>query len=308
MLRVASDLSARARLVSALCPNYPTLLCDLPDAPCLFRVVGDLPDLRRTIAIVGTRRADDEALDFAYELGRRAALEGLVVVSGGAVGVDRAGHEGTIDGGGRTIAVLPTGLDEPYPAANRDLFARVIRSGCLLTEVDDGARAQAGRFLTRNRLVAALGRATVVVQAPARSGALSTASVALRLGRAVFAVPASPWDPRGSGNLRLLRQGARICARPADVLSETAPSGGGSAKDAPIKNEEPNDFSNLTQTEKTLLSILGGRARHPDDLCRRTGIPAFQVQQSILGLLVRGLIEERPGGRVQRCRADRKPY
>jgi DNA processing protein len=274
----------------------------------LFRIVGELPDLTRAVSIVGTRRADEEALDFAHDLGRHAALQGLVVVSGGAVGVDRAAHEGAIEGGGRTVIVLPTGLDAPYPASNRDLFARAIETGCLLTEVEDGAAAQPGRFLTRNRLVAALGQSTIVVQAPARSGALSTARIARELGRPVFSVPASPWDPRGSGNLRLLRGGAKVCARPADVLSESALPGGPAEPRHRRDDEEANDFSNLTQPEHTILRNLSGRARHPDELCQRTGIPAFQVQQSILQLLVRGLIEEKPGGRYQSCRASRKPY
>ncbi len=267
-----------------------------------------LPDFARAIAIVGTRRADDEALDFAYSLAREAALHGVVVVSGGAIGVDRAAHEGAIDGGGQTVVVLPTGLDAPYPKANHDLFARAIDAGCLLTEVEDGADAQRGRFIQRNRLIAALGRSTVVVQAPSRSGALSTAAAARRLGRPVFAVPASPWDPRGSGNLRLLLGGARICTRPGDVLSETALRGGHRVGSSPEENENPIDFSDLTQAEQTILESLGARARHTDDLCRRTGIPAFDVQRSILKLLVRGLVEERPGGRVQRCSGGGKPY
>ncbi|MBW1875069.1 MAG: DNA-processing protein DprA [Deltaproteobacteria bacterium] len=153
------------------------------------------------------------------------------------------------------------------------MFERAVEAGCLLTEVEDGAAAQPGRFLTRNRLIAALGRSTVVVQAPARSGALSTASVAKRLGRPVFAVPASPWDPRGSGNLRLLRQGARICTGPGDVLSETALKGGDLEAASPGKNENIHDFKDLTQSEQTILRSLGGRSRHAEDLCQRRPVP-----------------------------------
>jgi len=302
------DLPARARSLTFGEKDYPIGLRDLSDTPGEIRIVGELPDLRRAVSIVGTRRADDEALDFAYSLASAAVLNGFTVVSGGAVGVDRAAHEGAVDGGGRTLVVLPTGLDAPYPWANHDLFERVIDNGCLLTEVEDGADAQPGRFLTRNRLIAALGRSTIVVQAPSRSGALSTARFAKRLGRPVFAVPASPWDPRGSGNLSLLLKGARICVRPADVLSETALKGSGRRLDSPKKTEKTHDFSNLTQPEQTILQSLGGRARHPEDLCQRTGIPAFEVQQSILRLLVRGLIEEKPGGRYQRCRTGSQPY
>ena len=289
------------------CPDYPSGLCDLSDAPSEFRVVGELPDLARSIAIVGTRRADDEALDFAYTLGREAALCGSVVVSGGAIGVDRSAHEGAVDGGGQTLVVLPTGFDAPYPSVNHDLFARAIEAGCLLTEAEDGADPRPGRFLKRNRLIAALGRSTVVVQAPARSGALSTARFAERLGRQVFAVPASPWDPRGSGNLRLLRGGARICARPGDVLSESALGGGSPATPPTSETQNSIDFSNLTQAEQTILRSLEGRPRHAEDLCQRTGMPVFEVQRSILRLLVRGLVEEKPGGRYQTCRTGSKP-
>ncbi len=302
------DLAKRARVVTSVCSDYPAGLRDLSDAPAEFRVLGELPDLQRTVAIVGTRRADDEALDFAYTLARACVLNGVVIVSGGAIGVDRAAHEGAIDGGGRTVVVLPTGFDAPYPRANHDMFARAVEVGCLLTEADDGADARPGRFLKRNRLIAALGGSTIVVQAPARSGALSTARFAKRLGRQVFAVPASPWDPRGSGSLRLLSKGARICAGPGDVLSETALRGEGRAAPLLEKNENTHDFSNLTQSEQTILQSLAGRARHAEDLCQRTGIPAFEVQQSILQLLVRGLVEEKPGGRYQTCRRGRKPY
>ncbi|MGB5349817.1 MAG: DNA-processing protein DprA [Polyangiales bacterium] len=301
-------LSKRAWLLTSACPGFPGGLRALVDAPAELRVVGELPDLQRAISIVGTRRADDEALDFAYSLAREAVLHGFIVVSGGAIGVDRAAHEGAIDGGGRTVVVLPTGFDAPYPRANHDLFSRACGAGCLLTEVEDGADAQPGRFLRRNRLIAALGRSTIVVQAPSRSGALSTARFAQRLGRPVFAVPASPWDPRGSGNLSLLLKGARICARPADVLSETALTGSGRLPKSPKKTEKTHDLNNLSQPEQTILLSLGGRARHPEDLCQRTGIAAFEVQQSILRLLVRGLIEERPGGRYQRCRTGSQPY
>jgi len=302
------ELSARVRVLTTASDGYPSRLRDLEDAPTALRIAGELPRLHRAVSIVGTRRADDEALDFAYALGREAALRGVVVVSGGAIGVDRAAHEGAIDGGGRTLIVLPTGLDEPYPLANHDLFKRAIEAGCLLTEAEDGASPQPGRFLRRNRLIAALGHSTVVVQAPARSGALSTARIAQRLGRTVFAVPASPWDSRGSGNLQLLSKGARICVRPGDVLSEAAPERDRQEAGPRAEKEKSHDFNTLTQAEQTILSSCGGRARHAEDLCQRTGIPAFEVQRSILRLLIRGLIEEKPGGRYQSCRRGSKPY
>ncbi|MGB5813370.1 MAG: DNA-processing protein DprA, partial [Polyangiales bacterium] len=283
-------------------------LADLVDPPLKLRLVGRLPSLHGAVSIVGTRVADDEALEFAYDLARSAAAEGRAVVSGGALGVDRAAHEGAIDAGGETVVVLPIGLDQPYPEANFDLFARVIKAGCLLTEIDDGTTMQRGRFLARNRLIAALGASTVVVQAPARSGALSTARHAKRLGRTLFAVPASPWDPRGSGNLGLLRKGARICTRPVDVLSGSALPAASLSAHGPRKSLDNTDFNHLSHIEQRILGALGGRSRHPEDLCQRTGIPALEVQRSILTLLVRGLVEERPGGRFKSCGGRTESY
>ncbi len=302
------DLSGRARVMSSTCDEYPARLRDLSDAPDEVRIVGELPDLSHAISIVGTRLADDEALDFTHRLARTLAFEGVVVISGGAVGIDSAAHEGALDGGGRTVVVLPIGFDRPYPDANRDLFERVVGAGCLLTEVPDGTDMQKGRFLTRNRLVAALGQSTVVVQAPARSGALSTARCAKALGRVVFVTPASPWDPRGSGNLTLLRKGARICMGPDDVLSGSAVGAGVSTPRGSENDRNNHNSNNLSQSEHQILEALGGRARHAEDLCQRTGIPAFEVQRSILSLLVRGLVEEKPGGRFKSCRRSNKPY
>lgn len=288
--------------------RYPLRLGDLTQVPPYLYLEGELPSLDRVVAIVGTRVADEEALDFTRNLSASLASEGMIVVSGGALGIDGAAHEGALEAGAPTVAVLPIGLDRLYPRAHRVLFGRIAQSGCLVTEVDEGAHIQKGRFLARNRLIAAIADLTIVVQAPARSGALSTARHALRLGREVFAVPASPWDPRGSGNLDLLRAGARICTAAADVLSGSASAPEEFSSPEPNKTQDSPDFGNLSPIDQQILEALGGRARHPDDLCARTGIPAVRVQQSMLTLLVRGLVEERPGGRFRSCRARSGSY
>lgn len=295
-------------VLTPLDDGYPFRFGDLPFAPPCLYVQGEVPSLDRVVSIVGTRSADDEAMDFTRRLSRSLAEAGATIVSGGARGIDAAAHEGALAGGGPTIVVLPIGLDQLYPAEHRGLFERVSRSGCLLTEVDPGAPIQKGRFLARNRLIAALGDAVVVVQAPSRSGALSTARHASRLGRAVFVVPASPWDPRGSGVLALLRGGARICVGPDDVLSGSASALAKNGSPGGEEGQDPTDFSDLSPIDRQILEALGGRPRHPDELCARTGIPAVRVQQSMLALLVRGLVEERPGGRFKSCRARNGSY
>lgn len=301
-----TDLAATARVLTLGTASYPSPLCDLARPPGSIRVVGELPRLERAVAIVGTRRADDEALDFAYGLARALALQGCPIVSGGAIGVDRAAHEGALDAAGSTIVVLPTGFRPPYPSANGALFDRASREACLFTEVADGVEPRAGRFLARNRLIAALGRASVIVQAPARSGALSTAAHARSLGRRVLATPAAPWDPRGAGGLGLILQGARVCIGPNDVLSELAL---GPIVNAPQRGSsvhKSHDLNGLSEEERKVFRAFGGRPRHPDDLCASTGIPVSDLQQTILGLMVKGLIEERPGGRYRICREERR--
>ena len=301
-----TDLAAIARELTLGTASYPRQLSDLSKPPASIRVVGELPCLRRAVAIVGTRRADDEALDFAYGLARSLALQGCPIVSGGAVGVDRAAHEGALDAAGSTIVVLPSGLRPPYPSANGPLFDRASREACLLTEVDDGVEPRAGRFLARNRLIAALGRATVVVQAPTRSGALSTAGHARSLGRPVLATPAAPWDPRGAGGLGLILQGARVCIGPNDVLSELALGPIVNAVQRGSSVQKSHDLNGLSAEEARVFQALGQRSRHPDDLCAHTGIPVSDVQRTILRLMVMGLIEERPGGRYRICREERR--
>ncbi len=289
-------------------PSYPDSLRSLGPSQSELRVRGQLPNLDRTVSIVGTRVADDEALDFTHRLAAECAAAGFVVVSGGALGVDGAAHEGALDAGGQTVVVLPVGFDNLYPREHIALFGRVEGSGCLLTEVADGTPMQRGRFLARNRIIAALGQQTVVVQAPARSGALSTARQAERLGRQVWVVPAAPWDARSAGNLGLLRSGARICMRPSDVLSAALVPVTHSIPPRADARQEAMDFTGLGPLERQLLESLGGRPRHPDDLCQRTGIPAVQVQRGLMNLLVAGLVEERPGGRFKSCRAGDKSY
>ena len=302
------QLTPLRQTIDASSVSYPRRLRDLSDAPVALHVAGELPGLECAVAMVGTRAADDEALDFAYGLAHDLAREGVVVVSGGAIGIDRAAHEGALDAGGCTLAVLPIGLDQPYPRANHDLFRRILGAGCLVTEVPDGAAIQKGRFLTRNRLVAALGECTVVVQAPTRSGALSTARHAHALGRPVFVTPASPWDPRGSGNLALLRKGARICVGRSDVLSGSAVGEGVDREHSSGGRDGQRRWINLSPSEKRVLEALESRAGHVDELCQKTGIPALEVQRTILSLRVRGLVEERPGGRFKSCRGRSESY
>ena len=295
------DLAKSAQLLSVGDANYPTSLLDLSDAPALLRVAGRWPLLGKRVAIVGTRRATEDATEFTYHFAMDFARMGCVVVSGGALGIDSAAHRGALDGGGSTIVVLPTGIGDAYPQVNRPLFRHAAAVGALLTEVEDGTTPHRGRFLTRNRLIAALADVVVVVQAPIKSGALSTAHHALRLQRKLFVVPTAPWDSRGRGGLGLLQKGATICVRAKDVLLKAPSSEKSRPPQRSQKQKEASDIECLELIDRQVYEALGKKARHPDDLCRTTGILVFELQPSILRLQLLGWVEARPGGRYRRC-------
>jgi DNA processing protein len=259
------------------------------------------------VAIVGTRRADAEALDFTTELARQLALAGCVIVSGGALGVDAAAHRGALLGGGRTVAVLASGLVTPYPPSHGPLFEKISQAGALVTEAPDDAVMEGFRFLHRNRLIAALARATVVVQAPKRSGTLSTAASAQQLGRPLWVVPSAPWDRRAEGGLGLLAEGARICTSAGDVLSVIAPETREvRCRSAPSRQITKN-LGSIDDTSRSALDALGGRGRTLDELCKATGWSAPKALSVLTGLEMEGWIEGRSGGRYGLVGPHRRP-
>ncbi len=208
---------------------------------CLSDGSGDWNQVPR-VAVVGSRRADPEACHFAFTLGRALAAAGVAVVSGGALGIDAAVHRGALAAGSnaRTLAVIGSGLNRLYPKENIELFREIARRGALLSHVADDAPPLPHLFLERNWLIAALATAVVVVQAPVRSGALSTARAARELGCALWTCPAAPWDIRGQGNVQLLTRGARPLTEPAVLLEALGMASGSidsaSKKDAASAN------------------------------------------------------------------------
>ncbi|HEX4351865.1 MAG TPA: DNA-processing protein DprA [Polyangiales bacterium] len=278
--------------------GWPRGLDDLDDPPAQLSIAGCLPALEGAVAIVGTRFADEDALEFTRRLAAGIAARGRVVVSGGAAGIDAAAHEGALEAGGKTIAVLATGLAQAYPAHHAPLFAQIAQSGALLSEFNDpGLRPKGWAFLRRNRLVAALAPNVVIVQAPMRSGALSTASWAKRLKRRVFVVPGAPWDVRAGGCLSLLAQGAEICASIEDVLS-VGPSRGRRRRTKLAENpaEEYKDDAGLSAQARAVRLWLRVRRAHPDEISAALDLPAAEVQEALLVLMLSGACRQRADG------------
>ncbi len=271
-------------------------LRDLADPPEWLFVRGGLPDAECWVAIVGSRAATPYGLTVATRLAADLARLERPIVSGLAHGIDAAAHGAALDAGGRTVAVLPGGVDTVVPAFHRELAARILENGALASEYASGPPFGRGAFVRRNRLIAALASAVVVVEAASRSGALSTAQFAFDLGRPVLAVPGDIDRPTSAGPLQLLRRGARPCGGVADVLAalEVAPA-------APVESNAPVPAAGV---EGALLARLDDTARTVDELARVTGIDLPAALDGLLRLEWSGLARALPGGRWRRDPID----
>jgi DNA processing protein len=279
--------------------GWPDRLERLPDPPELLNVIGTLPS-EPLVAVVGSRDADAGMSRFAAALARGLAERGLAVISGGARGIDTAAHEGCLQAGGRTVAVLGSGFDHVYPAGNAPLFRRIAAGGALVSEFPPATPPSRWTFPRRNRIVAALARAVVVVQASERSGALITAEVARRIGVPVGAVPGSPADPRSRGCNALIRGGAALVEDVADVLGLIDGGGRDGQLGLPSvvsrgKETTPDVRARLGPRERTVLERLGAAPVHIDDLVAATGLPAAEIAAAVLELELGGLAEDRGG-------------
>jgi DNA processing protein len=202
--------------------GYPPLLGEIYDPPFLLYYMGRLPDPEKpAAALVGTRKPSPGASAQAYALGRGLAKAGIAVVSGLALGIDAMAHRGCLDGGGVTVAVLGSGLDELYPLSNKNLARRIVESGgTLVSEYPPGTKPYRWNFPARNRIISGLARGTVIVEAPERSGALHTARFALEQGRDLWAGKAGLDSPRGEGTRKLVEEGCGKVNSAADILAE----------------------------------------------------------------------------------------
>lgn len=279
-------------------PDWPETWTRLDDRPDTIRGSGRPEALRvPSVAVVGTRAASPRGLAVARRLARDLARSGWAVVSGLALGVDAAAHEGALEADGISVGVMATGVDRTYPARHADLRRRLELRGCVVTEASDGTAPLPFLFPRRNRLVSGLAQGVVVVEAPLRSGALSTALHGLDQGREVFAVPGPVDDPRCRGVHHLLRQGAHLVETAKDVVAVLG-RGDGRPVDAP----EPPALR---------LPIAGSAARWIWDRLDLTGLRLSELRrrwagteavwhEGLLALEISGLIVRLPGGGIAR--------
>ena len=290
-------------------PLYPPLLALLPDAPPVLAVLGDAPLLAApAVAIVGARNASAAGRRVAEDLAGALATKGLTVVSGLARGIDTAAHQGALRGG-PTIAVLPGGIDVPYPPENAALAASIAQHGAVVAESPLGTAPLNRHFPRRNRIVAGLSLGVVVVEAAHRSGTLITARLALEHGREIFAVPGSPLDPRCRGSNDLIRQGAHLVETAEDVLdhlpevpragplfdpARMAPAGAETAPEAPDPLGPPPEGA------AEVLELIGLSPVSVDEVLRRCHLTAPELQAVLTDLELEGRVELLPGHRVMR--------
>lgn len=260
---------------------------------------GRLPEGTGAVAVVGTRRPTLDGLATARELGRVLAGHGAVVVSGMARGIDQAAHQGALDVGGPTVAVLGTGLDVDYPHRDGPLREAVATAGGVVTEYRPGTKPHARNFLARNRIIAGLADATVVVEGRARSGALQTARLAGAQGREVLAVPGSLHQPASRAPLDLIRDGATPLCRVTDVLDVVGGVQGRLDLAAPAPAVGPD----LDPPAAAVHGLLGPVPATPDTLARASGQPVAAVLAAVAELSARGLAATTPHGVVAAPRA-----
>lgn len=287
--------------------QYPPLLRQIAHPPHLLYVYGetDLTD-RFPVAVVGTRRASAYGLTHTREIAAELAQTGVCVVSGLALGIDAAAHTGALDGGGRTVAVLGSALDKPYPQENEPLMRRILESGgSVVSEYAPGTPPSRYSFLQRNRIIAGMCLGTLVTEGPRHSGALNTATRTLENGREVFALPGNVDSPGAQLPNMLISEGARLVTGAADILSalviepKDAPKAAQAAvapMEAPAERK-PHIPGGLDETQRAICAALLAGEADFDALCAVSGLESDELGALLIEMEMDGLVTPLAGTR-----------
>ncbi|MCB1676881.1 MAG: DNA-processing protein DprA [Halioglobus sp.] len=296
--REAAAAAVGAQLITLADERYPPLLRTIHDPPQRLYVRGDAALLSQPqLSIVGSRRASAAGLRAASTLAAQLVAAGLHVCSGLARGIDGAAHRGALDGGGSSVAVMATGIDQVYPAAHRQLATALQGAGCLVTELPPGTPPRRQHFPRRNRIISGLSLGVLVVEAALPSGSLITAGTALEQGREVFALPWSVFHVQGAGCLHLLRDGAKMVQRVEDVLEELDPL---LSLQREMTAPEGAPAGQLAPELRPLAELVGCDAVSVDELVQASALPVAQVIASLSQLELAGVVTRCAGGYI-RC-------
>lgn len=272
--------------------EYPSLLRQIADPPIALFVRGEIVAADCfAVAIVGTRMPTRYGRQVTEKLTAELVAEGTTVVSGLARGIDTIAHLETVKRGGRTIAVLGSGLDAIYPAENRKLAEAISENGAVLTELPFGTSPDAVNFPRRNRIISGMTLGTVVIEARERSGALITANQALEQNREVFAVPGSIFSPQSRGCHDLIREGAKIVSRAADILEELPQQTELFQKEEYLSRVPPG----LSEQEEAIMKLLSHEPVHIDTIARTLHVVAQDLLTMLLQLEFKGFVRQLPG-------------
>jgi len=266
--------------------DYPELLLESGNMPAALFVKGNPACLYQpVVAIVGTRSASTYGKACAYKFAQALAKAGVTVISGGALGIDAAAHKGALEAGAKTAAILATGVDTVYPPVHHHLFQQIAASGCLVSQFAVGSKLADYKFLIRNVLVAALSSAVLVIEAPARSGAISTATAANEMGREVFVVPANIDHFGFQGSFALLRDGATLVNHPDQILESLQ-----------ITPEQPDEFDEASDFGKLILAALTSEPVSTEQIVEKSGLDTSDVLSELTVLELEGRVIRGPSG------------
>jgi len=265
---------------------YPRLLREIDQPPPVIYVRGSIAEQDETsVAIVGTRRMSVYGRQVSEELGAFLGSHGVTVVSGLARGVDRIAHEAAMKAGGRTIAVLGSGVDRIYPPEHRGLSEHIMQQGAVISDYAPGTPPESINFPPRNRIISGLSLATVVIEASEESGALITANFAANQGREVFAVPGGIYAPQSKGTNRLIRDGAHPLLKFEEILEELHL--GKVQEHQTARTLLPADMF-----EARLLDVLNREPQHVDEICAQSGLPIEQVSATLTVMELKGMVRQ----------------
>ena len=297
----ASEERVVAPVGSAL---YPAALLNIEDPPLVLYMMGSLlnrgqeavNNMASNLAMVGSRNPTPQGEANARQFAKAFSEQGLCIVSGLALGVDGAAHDGALLGGGATIAVVGTGLDRVYPKKHLALAHRIAASGLIISEFPIGTPPMNANFPKRNRIISGLSVGTLVVEAALKSGSLITARLASEQGKDVFAIPGSIHSPQSRGCHYLIKQGAKLVETAQDVMEELKIP-------LPPSMSSSDDGDEPPESDSSFLSALGFDLVSLDALQARTGLPTPELQAKLLGLELDGFVRRLPGGLFQRMSA-----
>lgn len=279
--------------------DYPPLLLQIPDPPPFLYVFGHLGSAVKNIAVVGSRNSTNYGILTAKRLCEDLASYDVTIVSGMALGIDSAAHQGALMARGNTIAVLGSGLENIYPPENRKLFYKIAENGAVVSELPLMTEPEGHNFPNRNRIISGMSLGTVVVEASKRSGALITAQLALEQNREVFAVPGSIQSFKSIGTHTLIKQGAKLVEHAQDILEEfshmTDMTKALSNNETATMNETRDKLEPLSSEETLVFEALEPYPIHIDNLVRKLSMNPGKLSGILLQLELRGIVEQSPG-------------